>query len=558
MEIGTAFAAIQFADQCIKYGRKLVRRCQNYRHAEAEIHDLMLSIEHNWMKTEAQINFLKRIAGTLEPSYCDVQSRVLSELEGKLKTATLTMDQLIMHAKEERRREVGKGEKDLDVRSMTKALQRMAPRKKLKYAFDKERLESMRDDLESWQRRFDPSWMLTMRIADSLVDEQLQQEEEKPQQSEFIMAAKGVRDAAREPTSSSFAPVDGSIFKPPTTLSPHETQIPFSHTVLGQLADSKEQVLIDTMACNHAADMNRTMRDVRKLARILSKVDPSTFSLLACKGVVNKGTERPTFRFLFSIPLFFSSPTSLRALLIESNPRYPLNDRLDLAKQLTSSVLFIHSSQFVHKNIRPETTIIFRKKGTEGRCDLDTLCLVGFEKFRPAEGMTYLTSDGLWHHDLYRHPTRQGTRPEEEYQMQHDIYSLGVVLLELGLWQSFITYPSPQPYKPDAEIAPIPPSFVAQHSPQKNHLKRASDIKAHLVLLAAEMLPAKMGTTYADIVLSCLRCLDRLTWSGQADDAGEAVGLEGGGFENVVDDDGIIIGVKYIEKILLRMQQIRV
>ncbi len=26
------------------------------------------------------------------------------------------------------------------------------------------------------------------------------------------------------------------------------------------------------------------------------------------------------------------------------------------------------------------------------------------------------------------------------YQMQHDIYSLGVVLLEIGLWTSFVTY----------------------------------------------------------------------------------------------------------------------
>jgi len=46
-------------------------------------------------KTEAQIKFLKSIAEALDESYLAMQSRVLSELEGKLKTATLTLDQLI-------------------------------------------------------------------------------------------------------------------------------------------------------------------------------------------------------------------------------------------------------------------------------------------------------------------------------------------------------------------------------------------------------------------------------------------------------------------------------
>lgn len=364
------------------------------------------------MKTEAQINFLKKISKTLDPCFRDVQARVLSELEGKLKTATLTMDQLIVHEKEGKR---GK-EEDIDFRALTKALGTIAPRKKVNYAFKKESMESIRDDLESWQRRFDPSWMLTMRIADSLVDQQLDQEEKKPQQTEFIMAAKGVRDAARESTSPP-PYTDGSIFKPATILNSNETSIDFSSALLCQLQRSGENVLVDTMVCNSVADVNRTTRDVRKLARTLAKVEPSTFGLLACAGVVKstetgpteqpsstiysgKSQNRATFKFLFTIPTSLSSPKSLRALLIESSPWYPLNSRLDLAKQLTNSVLFIHNSQFVHKNIRPETTIIFEKEGKAGRRVLGNLFLVGFEKFRPAEGMTYLTSDGNWQRDL--------------------------------------------------------------------------------------------------------------------------------------------------------------
>jgi hypothetical protein len=41
---------------------------------------------------------------------------------------------------------------------------------------------------------------------------------------------------------------------------------------------------------------------------------------------------------------------------------------------------------------------------------------------------------------LDRHPTRQGTLLEEQYKMQHDIYSVGIVLLEIGLWASLVSY----------------------------------------------------------------------------------------------------------------------
>ncbi|KAE8445736.1 hypothetical protein EG329_012915 [Mollisiaceae sp. DMI_Dod_QoI] len=595
MDPGTAFAIIQFSDQCIKYGQKLVRRCQNYRHAEAEARELMISIEHNWMKTEAQINFLKKISKTLDQGYCDVQSRVLSELEGKLKTATLTMDQLILHEKENK--DEGKEQKqEFDMKAMAKAFEKMAPRKKVRYAFKKESLEAIRDDLENWQRRFDPSWMLTMLITDSLVDEQLEQEEKNPQQTKFIMAAKGVRDAARESTSVS-SPTHGSIFKPNTILSADKTQISFSSALVCQLSGSEDSVLVDTMICKAIVDMNRTLRDVRKLAQILSKVEPSTFGLLACRGVVRSSipaseeqsqgqinTELSTFKFLFSIPHSLTTPKSLRALLIESDPSYSLNSRYSLAKQLANSALYIHSSQFVHKNIRPETIIIFEKQGEAAGGQLGGLFLVGFENFRPAEGMTYRTSDGLWQHDLYRHPTRQGIQPEEEYQMQHDIYSLGVVLLEIGLWESFISYPprsspslslslsssddtKPKPVSTALdENNPIPPPFVTEQKGVKDTRKRAMAIKTQLISLALKKLPARMGNKYTDIVLLCLKCLDRGSGGGSSigeiGEGGERRGDsgEGSGFEDVdmLDEDGIVVGVKYIEQILLKIQEIRV
>src|SRR5205085_843846 len=143
--------------------------------------------------------------------------------------------------------------------------------------------------------------------------------------------------------------------------------------------DTKEEILIDTISCDPTADVDRTSRDVRKLARILSNVDRSTFGLLVCDGVIKSSSpasqdeEADTmgsgaqyayggllqlFKFLFAIPSSLRSPKSLRSLLVEGDLNSPLNYRFDIAKQLTNSVLFVHSSQFVHKYIRPETVIV--------------------------------------------------------------------------------------------------------------------------------------------------------------------------------------------------------
>lgn len=105
-----------------------------------------------------------------------------------------------------------------------------------------------------------------------------------------------------------------------------------------------------------------------------------------------------------------------------------LDEKVELAKQLASSVAF------VHKTIRPETILIFEQE------DLRTVAafLVGFEIFRMTDGRTYGHRDSSWEKTICCHPHQQGFSSQEYYLMQVDIYTLGVCLLEIGLWQSFV------------------------------------------------------------------------------------------------------------------------
>lgn len=76
--LGEALAVVTFADQCLKYGNKFVRRCKSYLHAEEEAVELLISIESNWLKMEMQIEILKKVADGLSKRLQDMQSQVLS------------------------------------------------------------------------------------------------------------------------------------------------------------------------------------------------------------------------------------------------------------------------------------------------------------------------------------------------------------------------------------------------------------------------------------------------------------------------------------------------
>jgi len=154
--------------------------------------------------------------------------------------------------------------------------------------------------------------------------------------------------------------------------------------------------------------------------------------------------------------------------------------------------------------------------------------------------------------------------------MQHDIYSLGVILLEIGLWTSFLSYDSDAvPSSPASthSIQPaIPNSTYKMLTPadDQNASRRALANKRMLEGLAERELRVRMGSRYADIVLLCLRCLDT---GGESDGKGEGLKLGGGegdeegdgeGKEQWTDVDGVVIGVRFIENVLEKIQGISI
>jgi serine/threonine protein kinase len=220
-----------------------------------------------------------------------------------------------------------------------------------------------------------------------------------------------------------------------------------------------------------------------------------------------------------------SNTQTLRASLISGNCNHSLSNRFRLATQLATAVCSVYTFGLVHKSIQPENIVIFQDQDSA----LGSAFLIGFDKVRPEEGRTRLTSDIAWEKNLYRHPQRQGVKLQDAFVMQHDIYSLGVCLLEIGLWTSFVQYPSltsgpiqSQDYKFDADMPDTAsyPEFV----------------KEQLLSLVKDLLRRHMGSKYANIVQTCLTCLDK---------GNEEFGDE----SEFQDKDGVLIAVRYIEKV---------
>lgn len=437
--------------------------------------------------------------------------------------------------------------------------------RRLRYIKQRDGLNMVISELEQWQRRFDPSWFLILRIADPLIDQELaaQNVEEEMAENEnerqtptvtkqsknktqsLIAVALNVRDALRkEPRQ------QPSIFLPFSDM--QRIDIPFSPAQAAQRGG--QWFIVERYSCQIGRNLSTQNDDVRTLARKLASADPWTFGLLNCKGVMKviDGSLKQIqgFDFVFRLPDSMEVLQSLRQNLLSGEMHLSLSRRVLIAKELAKSVSYVHNFEFVHKHICPETVLLF-----EDLTSRFSTFLVGFDNFRSAEGGTNFSGDERWERNLYRHPSRQGEFPEETYKMQHDLYSLGVCLLEIGLWKSFVSYssdPKPIPQYGDAYLqftkwleSTQSNALVKQTNNTYYQAAMALKLKEYFVQLAETQLPNNMGDKYSEVVVTCLTCLDK-----DNEDFGDE--------DEASDGEGILMAIRFIEKILLKLNEISV
>ena len=247
---------------------------------------------------------------------------------------------------------------------------------------------------------------------------------------------------------------------------------------------------------NPESKWDRMIEDrIKKLAILLGSTDkPSEFNAPNCLGYFEDPTEK-RYGFLYEVPLNHSpTPVSLLDLILSttSNKRVPsLTKRVDLAHAIARSLLYLHSVDWLHKGLRSDNVIFFlphhrKDSETQPQPDYAGPLIAGFEYARP-DLPNEETEQPPEHseNDIYRHPSiirRTAIRSHKS----HDIYSLGIVLVEIAYWKRI------------DEIMEIPNEVKAA---------KARVMKVRELLLGGdylEFIQGAVGEIYAEVTRRCL------------------------------------------------------
>ncbi|KAL8658967.1 MAG: hypothetical protein Q9202_007347 [Teloschistes flavicans] len=190
---------------------------------------------------------------------------------------------------------------------------------------------------------------------------------------------------------------------------------------------------------------------IDQIAILLAYTNDESFRSLSCLGVLPKdksyeSTDDDTVCYGLVFDLTPPIPTTppppsptIQPLstLFPSRRRPSLNDRRDIALALAETVLQLHTAGWLHKGIRSEN-VLFLDSGVN-RWQDGNACgpyLAGYEYARPTNAQTEV-APAPPEHEIYRHPKAQGVA-RETFRTSFDLFALGCVLLEVGLWMSLL------------------------------------------------------------------------------------------------------------------------
>jgi serine/threonine protein kinase len=149
------------------------------------------------------------------------------------------------------------------------------------------------------------------------------------------------------------------------------------------------------------------------------------------------------------------SCSTLHALILSNDLRTPdLGDRFRLAHTIAVALWSLHSLDWLHKSVSSSNILFFPSAFSASATqptavaasipDLSSPYILGFDASRLDEmGELSVASKNPAAADLHRHPASLNGMSRKQYCKSFDIYSLGLVLVEIGLWKVLQTYHRP-------------------------------------------------------------------------------------------------------------------
>lgn len=255
------------------------------------------------------------------------------------------------------------------------------------------------------------------------------------------------------------------------------------NSVTWRLDTDKELVVVERKSYekhDHTQKIQRAKERVRDLAKLLAVENSPSYRSLACLHWFHDDYNH-NFGLVFRIPAAYGSGARPLYDFLQSRAKVPLEQRFEMARCLCYALRKWHSVNWLHKGIRSNNILILQLQCNK-KWDFENPFLNGQEYARPDTDLSSGRYVQDFEENVYRYPDRQGL-PRETQTKYHDIYSLGVVLLEIGLWQPASQF---QDFK----------RGVGRLTPE--HMRQI------LISNAADRLHHYMGSEYQAAVVKCL------------------------------------------------------
>ena len=221
------------------------------------------------------------------------------------------------------------------------------------------------------------------------------------------------------------------------------------HHIIGSLhpisSQDTCQVLVELKSYEDPFLRERLFHRMEGIARLSSSIPkPDKLRILHCRGYFHDKV-RSAFGLVYDFPTLAisngqksaCSVVSLRHILDAQlrNQQPTLGQRFKLAYDLASAISSFGKIGWFHKGLSSSAIAFFYQQESSFEASSMDPYLIGFRHSRPHDIVTFTEGPSAADPDerYYQHP--QYLQENVPYSFIHEYYSLGVVLLEIGLWK---------------------------------------------------------------------------------------------------------------------------
>ncbi|CAG9952429.1 unnamed protein product [Clonostachys rosea f. rosea IK726] len=309
--------------------------------------------------------------------------------------------------------------------------------------------DGLRDILPSWARNTYDRYLLINQPADMngldmmAKDDTITARYATPAYALAANIKKSVAEQLRPPTSR--APLTtkpAHRINPVSITLPSSDEEPSTSRVVAMAGDDKVVIEFKDFRQTDLQAARRRENRIKALVALLQiKPKPSSYRILDCRGYITRSTKHSHgYGMVFDFPKNLKDEGNAKYDTLESMLAKPgeeelpvtfsLDSRFRLAAILAASVAELHAADWLHYNITSSNILCFSAEETRS---LESAYLSGFE-FDGYDDPKKISEPAL--HNTYRHPNYQlPLRSQTRYERSYDIYSVGIVLIEIFLWK---------------------------------------------------------------------------------------------------------------------------